>query len=66
MICLDSGAGDYEHLWTTNSLRGGIEADLKVSVVEEGLHSGDASGIVPSSFRILRGLLDRIEDVKTG
>jgi len=34
--------------------------------LHEGVHSGDASGIVPSSFRILRMLLDRIEDVNTG
>lgn len=66
VICLDSGAGDYDHLWITTSLRGNLAAELSVNVVKNGLHSGDASGIVPSSFRILRNLLDRIEDSNTG
>ena len=35
-------------------------------VLTEGVHSGAASGIVPSSFRILRSLLSRIEDEATG
>jgi len=39
---------------------------LTVQVLEEGVHSGDASGIVPSSFRILRLLLSRLEDERTG
>lgn len=64
-FCLDSGAGDYEHLWITNSLRGVLKIDLTVRVLHEGVHSG-ASGIVPDSFRILRTLLDRIEDSRTG
>jgi hypothetical protein len=33
---------------------------------DEGVHSGEASGIVPSSFRILRRLLSRLEDEETG
>lgn len=66
IICLDSGAGDYEHLWLTSSLRGVIAAELTVSVINNGLHSGEASGVVPSSFRIIRNLLDRIEDSVTG
>jgi acetylornithine deacetylase/succinyl-diaminopimelate desuccinylase-like protein len=66
IICLDSGAGDYDHLWLTSSLRGVIAAELTVSVIQNGLHSGEASGIVPSSFRIIRHLLDRIEDSATG
>lgn len=66
IVCLDSGAGDYEHLWITTSLRGYFGAELSVSVVKNGLHFGDGSGIVPSSFRILRILLDRIEDSETG
>jgi acetylornithine deacetylase/succinyl-diaminopimelate desuccinylase-like protein len=37
-----------------------------VRVLEEGVHSGDASGIVPSSFRLLRQLLSRLEDETTG
>jgi len=66
VVCLDSGAGDYDRLWSTTSLRGMIAGDLRVDILHEGVHSGDASGIVPSSFRILRILLDRIEDVNTG
>ena len=66
IICLDSGCGNYEQLWSTTSLRGLIGGTLTVDVLDEGIHSGDASGIVPSSFRILRQLLDRIEDPVSG
>ncbi len=66
VICLDSGAGNYDQLWLTNSLRGMASGTLKVQVLTEGIHSGDASGLVPSSFRILRHLLDRLEDSATG
>jgi acetylornithine deacetylase/succinyl-diaminopimelate desuccinylase-like protein len=66
VICLDSGAGNYEQLWLTTSLRGMASGTLKVEVLTEGVHSGDASGLVPSSFRIMRQLLDRLEDSKTG
>ena len=66
IVCLDSGAGDYERLWTTTSLRGIVVGTLTVSVLSEGVHSGSASGIVPSSFRIARHLLNRIEDETTG
>jgi acetylornithine deacetylase/succinyl-diaminopimelate desuccinylase-like protein len=66
VICLDSGCGNYDQLWMTTSLRGSIVGNLTVEVLTEGVHSGDASGIVPSSFRILRQILDRIEDAKTG
>jgi acetylornithine deacetylase/succinyl-diaminopimelate desuccinylase-like protein len=66
VICLDSGCGNYEQLWMTTSLRGSIVGNLTVDVLTEGVHSGDASGIVPSSFRILRVLLDRIEDATSG
>ena len=66
VVCLDSGCGNYEQLWGTTSLRGLIGGDLCVEVLNEGVHSGDASGIVPSSFRILRQLLSRIEDEQTG
>jgi acetylornithine deacetylase/succinyl-diaminopimelate desuccinylase-like protein len=66
VICLDSGCGNYEQLWMTTSLRGSIVGNLTVEVLTEGVHSGDASGIVPSSFRILRMLFDRLEDAKTG
>ena len=66
VVCLDSGAGDYERLWMTTSLRGLVAGTLRARVLEEGVHSGDASGVVPSSFRVLRQLLDRIEDASTG
>ena len=66
VVCLDSGCSDYEHLWTTTSLRGVVNGVLTVEVLTEGVHSGSASGIVPSSFRILRSLLSRIEDERTG
>lgn len=66
VICLDSGAGNYEQFWTTTSLRGLVSGTLKVQVLNEGVHSGDASGVVPSSFRVARMLLDRIENIKTG
>ena len=66
VVCLDSGAGNYEQLWLTTSLRGMVSGVLKVEVLTEGIHSGDASGCVPSSFRILRHVLDRLEDSKTG
>ncbi len=66
VVCLDSGAGNYEQLWLTTSLRGLVSGVLQVEVLREGLHSGDASGVVPSSFRILRHLLDRLEDAASG
>jgi acetylornithine deacetylase/succinyl-diaminopimelate desuccinylase-like protein len=66
VICLDSGAGNYEQLWSTTSLRGLVSGVLKVQVLNEGVHSGDASGVVSSSFRIARQILDRLEDSKTG
>jgi acetylornithine deacetylase/succinyl-diaminopimelate desuccinylase-like protein len=66
VVGLDSGCGDYERLWATTSLRGIAAGTLSVTVLTEGVHSGDASGIVPSSFRIARRLLDRIDDAATG
>jgi len=66
VVCLDSGCANYEQLWCTTSLRGLAGGNLTVKVLSEGVHSGDASGIVPSSFRILRDLLSRIEDEDTG
>jgi len=66
VICLDSGCGNYDQLWMTTSLRGSIVGNLTVDVLTEGVHSGDASGIVPSSFRIIRILLDRLEDATSG
>jgi acetylornithine deacetylase/succinyl-diaminopimelate desuccinylase-like protein len=66
VVCLDSGCGNYEQLWLTTSLRGIAAGTLNIRVLTEGVHSGDASGIVPSSFRVLRQLLSRIEDESTG
>jgi acetylornithine deacetylase/succinyl-diaminopimelate desuccinylase-like protein len=66
VVCLDSGCGNYEQLWLTTSLRGTVIGNLTVRVLSEGVHSGAASGIVPSSFRVARQLLNRIENVETG
>jgi acetylornithine deacetylase/succinyl-diaminopimelate desuccinylase-like protein len=66
VVGLDSGCGDYERLWMTTSLRGLAAGTLTVDVLTEGVHSGHASGIVPSSFRVARHLLDRLEDASTG
>ena len=66
VICLDSGAGDYKRFWTTTSLRGLIGLKMKVEVLNEGVHSGGASGHVPSSFRVARALLSKLEDQNTG
>lgn len=66
VVCLDSGCANYDQLWCTTSLRGLAGGNFTVKVLEEGVHSGDASGVVPSSFRLLRQLLSRIEDENTG
>jgi acetylornithine deacetylase/succinyl-diaminopimelate desuccinylase-like protein len=66
VVCLDSGCGNYDQLWVTCSLRGLLNGVLTISTLTEGVHSGAASGIVPSTFRILRRLLSRLEDEKTG
>jgi acetylornithine deacetylase/succinyl-diaminopimelate desuccinylase-like protein len=66
IVCLDSGCGNYDQLWCTSSLRGLVVGDLTVQLLKEGVHSGDGSGVVASSFRVLRQLLSRLEDEKTG
>ncbi|MCP2261810.1 Acetylornithine deacetylase/Succinyl-diaminopimelate desuccinylase [Streptoalloteichus tenebrarius] len=66
VVCLDSGAGDYERMWLTTSLRGLVQVEVTAHVLDVGQHSGAASGVVPSSFRVLRALLDRVEDPVTG
>jgi acetylornithine deacetylase/succinyl-diaminopimelate desuccinylase-like protein len=66
VLCLDSGCLDHERLWVTSSLRGLVAGVLRVDIITEGVHSGEASGVVPSSFRIVRQLLDRLEDSETG
>lgn len=66
VVCLDSGCGDYDRLWCTTSLRGLAGGTLEVDVLREGVHSGDAGGVAPSTFRILRLLLSRLEDERDG
>jgi len=66
VIALDSGAGNFDQMWVTTSLRGLVNGTLSVNVLTEGVHSGDAGGVVPSSFRVARQLLDRIDDSRTG
>ena len=66
VVCLDSGAGNYDQLWCTTSLRGLVNGNLHIEVTREGVHSGEASGIVPSSFRIARLLLSRLERESDG
>jgi len=66
VVCLDSGCGDYERMWSTTSLRGLVGGDLVVEILREGVHSGDAGGIVADSFRIARAVLSRLEDQLTG
>jgi acetylornithine deacetylase/succinyl-diaminopimelate desuccinylase-like protein len=66
VVCLDSGAGNYDQLWLTTSLRGLVSGSLEVQVLDEGVHSGSYGGIVPSSFRIMRQLFERLEDAATG
>jgi acetylornithine deacetylase/succinyl-diaminopimelate desuccinylase-like protein len=66
VVCLDSGCGNYDQLWVTCSLRGLLNGVLTISTLTEGVHSGAASGIVPSTFRILRQLLSRLENETTG
>ncbi len=66
VLCLDSGCASYDTLWLTTSLRGVVSATVEAHVLTEGVHSGSASGVVPSSFRVLRRVLDRLEDPETG
>jgi len=66
MFCLDSGCIDYNQLWMTSSLRGVAMLDIEISCGSGGFHSGECGGIVPETFRILRTLLDRLDDPKTG
>jgi acetylornithine deacetylase/succinyl-diaminopimelate desuccinylase-like protein len=66
VVCLDAECGNYDQLWCTTSLRGNLIGSLRVDVLGEGVHSGTGSGIVPSSFRVLRELLARVEDATSG
>ena len=66
IVVLDSGGPDYEHIWVTEALRGLVAGNLSVKVLNEGVHSGMSGGVIPSSFRIQRMLLNRVEDSDTG
>ena len=66
IVVMDSGGPDYDHIWMTEALRGLVSGTLSVKVSHEGIHSGNSGGSIPSSFRIIRELLDRVEDSKTG
>jgi acetylornithine deacetylase/succinyl-diaminopimelate desuccinylase-like protein len=66
VVCLDSGCANYDQLWSTTSLRGNVVGNLDVSLLTEGVHSGDATGVIAASERIIRQLLERIEDCHTG
>src|SRR5258708_17976450 len=66
VVCLDAECGNYEQLWTTTSLRGNLVGKLQVRVLTEGAHSGLASGIAPTPFRILEQLIARVENPITG
>lgn len=66
LFCLDSGCLDYERLWITSSFRGVAILDMEIQAAENGYHSGEVGGVVPETFRIVRTLLDRLDDFKTG
>ena len=66
VVCLDAGCADYDNFWITSSLRGIVNAWVKVEMLDEGVHSGDATGVVPSCFRVFRLLLSRLECERTG
>ncbi len=66
VVCLDAECGNYQQLWTTTSLRGNLVGRLKVRVLSEGAHSGLASGIAPTAFRLIQQLLERVENPLSG
>jgi acetylornithine deacetylase/succinyl-diaminopimelate desuccinylase-like protein len=66
VVCLDSGCANYDQLWSTTSLRGIVVGNLEVSLLTEGVHSGDGTGVIAASERVVRQLLDRLEDSHTG
>jgi len=66
VVCLDSGCANYDQLWSTTSLRGLVIGTLEVSLLQEGVHSGDGTGVVAASERVVRLLLERLEDSRTG
>jgi acetylornithine deacetylase/succinyl-diaminopimelate desuccinylase-like protein len=66
VVCLDAECGNYDQLWGTTSLRGNLVGTLRVRVLTEGVHSGMATGIAPTPFRVLAQLLARLENPVTG
>jgi acetylornithine deacetylase/succinyl-diaminopimelate desuccinylase-like protein len=66
VVCLDSGCANYDQLWSTTSLRGLVIGNLDVSLLTEGVHSGDGTGVIAASERVIRQLLDRLDDSHTG
>jgi acetylornithine deacetylase/succinyl-diaminopimelate desuccinylase-like protein len=66
VVCLDSGCANYDQLWSTTSLRGLVLGTLEVSLLTEGIHSGDGTGVIAASERVVRQLLDRLDDSHTG
>ncbi|HEY6878410.1 MAG TPA: M20 family metallopeptidase [Polyangiales bacterium] len=66
VVCLDSGCANYEQLWSTTSLRGLVMGTLEVSLLTEGVHSGDGTGVIAGSERVIRMLLERLEDLASG
>jgi acetylornithine deacetylase/succinyl-diaminopimelate desuccinylase-like protein len=66
VVCLDAECGNYDQVWCTTSLRGNLVGTLRIRVLTEGVHSGMATGIAPTPFRILEQLLARIESPVTG
>ena len=66
VVCLDAECGNYEQEWCTTWLRGNLTGNLRVRVLTEGVHSGMATGIAPTPFRILEQLLARIESPVSG
>jgi acetylornithine deacetylase/succinyl-diaminopimelate desuccinylase-like protein len=66
VVCLDAECGNYDQVWCTTSLRGNVTGKLRVRVLTEGVHSGMATGIAPTPFRIAAQILARIENPVTG
>jgi len=65
-FCMDSGAFNYDQLWCTSSLRGVVIVELTVEFGITGYHSGEVGGIIPETFRVIRALLDRVDNSATG
>ena len=66
VVCLDAECGNYDQVWCTTSLRGNLTGRLRVRVLTEGVHSGMATGIAPTPFRIVSQILARVENPVTG